>query len=77
MTTDRTGRRHRTGCKPSTPVLLVLSAGPKSLSEIEDAFQAYGRRFPDDPRPYLGSRTEATKLERSLAVAVARSVETG
>ena len=48
-------------------ILIVLSAGPKSMAEIEDAFRAYGRRLPGDPRSIAGSRSAGTRLGRSLA----------
>jgi hypothetical protein len=69
--------RQQARSRPPGTILVVLSAGPKTLAEIEDAFRAYGRRLPDDPRPRIGSRGEGTRLGRSLAVAMARTVEAG
>ena len=48
-----------------------------NLREIEDAFRAYGRRLPGDPRRLAGSRGNGTRLGRSLAVALAQVVSGG
>lgn len=61
--------------RPPATILVVLSAGPKTPAEIEDAFRAYGRRLPGDPRPRLGSRGKGTRLGRSLTLAMAQAVE--
>jgi len=69
-------RQIRSG--PPTAVLVVLSAGPKSLPEIEDAFRAYGRRPPGDPRPRIARRAaDDTKLADGVREAVDRAVEYG
>jgi hypothetical protein len=67
----------RARSSPPGTILVVLSAGPKTLAEIEDAFRAYGRRLPGDQRPRIGSRGNGTRLGRSLALAMARTVEAG
>ncbi len=61
----------------SRTILVVLSGGPKTPAEIEDAFGAYGRRLPGSPRPHLGSRGKDTRLGRGLTLAMARAVEAG
>jgi Cation efflux family len=70
------GRQHTRSRSPGT-ILVALSAGPKTLAEIEDAFRAYGRRLPGDPRPRIGSRGEGTRLGRSVALTMARTIEAG
>jgi len=71
------GPAKRSRNRPLSAALVVLSAGPKSMSEIEDAFRAYGRRLPGDPRPRRASRGAGTRLGRSLAAAIAQTVEAG
>lgn len=73
---DHDGRQLSRSRPPAT-ILVVLSAGPKTPAEIEDAFRAYGRRLPGDPRPRLTSRGKGTRLGRSLALAMAQAVEAG
>ena len=73
---DHDDRQHPRS-RPPTTILVVLSAGPKTPAEIEDAFRAYGRRLPGDPRPHLGSRGAGTRLGRSLALAMDQAVEAG
>jgi hypothetical protein len=58
-------------------ILVALSSGPKTPGEIEDAFRAYGRRLPGDPRPHFGGRGKGTRLGRGLALALAQAVEAG
>ena len=45
--------------RPPGTILVVLSAGPKTLAEIEDAFRAYGRRLPAIPDPALAAAVKA------------------
>ena len=73
---SRRGRENARSRPPGT-ILVVLSAGPKTSAEIEDAFRAYGRRLPGDPRPRIGSRGKGTRLERGLALAMAQAAEAG
>ncbi|TVZ05113.1 hypothetical protein EAS64_10930 [Trebonia kvetii] len=70
------GRQHARSGPPGT-ILVVLSAGPKTLAEIEDAFRAYGRRLPGGPRPRIGGRGIGTRLGLSLALTMASAVEAG
>ena len=67
------GRRKR----PPTAVLVVLSAGPKTLVEIEDAFRGFGRRVPGDSQRYRGGRNAGAKLGPIVEAAVARTVAAG
>ncbi len=58
-------------------MLVVLSDGPKTRAEIQDAFRAYGRRLPGDPRRLAGSRGEGTRLGRSIDAALEQSFAAG
>jgi Cation efflux family len=69
--------RQRTRSRSPETILVVLSAGPKTPTEIEDAFRAYGRRLPGDPRPRVGGRGQGTRLGRSLALTMAGTVDAG
>ena len=61
----------------SGPILVILSDGPRSQAEIEDAFRGYGRRLPGDPRGLVGSHGEGTRLGRSLEPVLAQAVASG
>lgn len=55
----------------SAALLIALSGGPRTLRDLEDAFLAYGRRVPGDPRPGVahgraGSDLLHSVLERDL-----------
>jgi hypothetical protein len=63
--------------QPSPAVLIALTAGPRTLREIEDAFRGFGRRLPHDPRPYLAGRRPGTRLQEALAATLTASVRSG
>jgi hypothetical protein len=60
----------------SAAVLIALSAAPKTLTEVEDAFRGFGRRLPGDPRA-LGQLRTGTQLHAALAHALGEAVTAG
>jgi len=63
---------------PSESVVAMLSVGPKSFSEIEDAIHAFGRRLPGDNQPLLGRRRGAgARLNSSLAQVLEWTIRDG
>ena len=70
-------RRCRRDPVPPAALLVVLSAGPKSSSEIEDSLLSFGRRPPGDPWPRPGRRRSRADADERLAATLEHAVAGG
>jgi hypothetical protein len=68
---------HHPQTDPSPALLIVLADGPCTRRDIEDAFRAYGRRLPGDPRPSFGRRGSRVDLCSVLERDLQRGMQLG